>query len=82
MFASLHTSTMTVRRVESRGTFAQSAANLLKGLRLALTAYEQRRVLSRMDAFMLADIGLTADEAAIEAARPFWDVPATWRNAC
>ena len=79
MFASLHTSTMTVRRVESRGTLTGYAANLLKGLRRALTAYEQRRALLRMDAFMLADIGLTADEAAREAARPFWDVPANLR---
>ena len=80
MFASLHTSTMTVRRVESRGTFVEIAGNLFDGLRAALTAYEQRRALLRMDAFMLADIGLTADEAAIEAARPLWDVPGTWRR--
>ncbi|NDV02471.1 DUF1127 domain-containing protein [Pseudoroseicyclus sp. CLL3-39] len=40
----------------------------------------QRRALSGLDETRLADLGLTADDAACEAGRPFWDVPATWRR--
>ena len=35
----------------------------------------ERRKLSALDARLLRDIGLDADEAAREAARPFWDAP-------
>lgn len=34
--------------------------------------YLQRRVLAELDARMLADIGLTPNEAAREAGKPFW----------
>ena len=37
--------------------------------------YRQRRALARLDDKALADIGLTRDEAQIEANRPFWDIP-------
>lgn len=36
----------------------------------------ERRALSGLDARLLDDIGLNAETAASEAARPFWDVPA------
>ncbi|MEM8592471.1 MAG: DUF1127 domain-containing protein [Pseudomonadota bacterium] len=39
-----------------------------------------RRDLSRLDARSLADIGVSAHEAAEEAARPFWDAPQSWRK--
>ena len=74
MFASLHTSTLAVAHVQSRGTLA----DLAKRLRLAATARHQRAQLARLDAAMLADIGVTARQAATEAARPAWDVPSTW----
>ncbi len=74
MFASLHTSTMAVARVQSRGTLA----DLAKRLRLAMIARRQRAQLARLDATLLADIGVTAGEAATEAARPAWDVPSNW----
>jgi uncharacterized protein YjiS (DUF1127 family) len=74
MFASLHTSTLAVSRVQSRGIFADVA----KRLRLAATARHQRAQLARLDDQMLADIGLTPREAATEAARPAWDVPRNW----
>jgi uncharacterized protein YjiS (DUF1127 family) len=35
----------------------------------------ERRRLSGLDARMLRDIGVAADAAATEAARPFWDAP-------
>lgn len=74
MFASLHTSTLAVARVQSSGSFA----DLLARLRLGLTAMHQRRQLLSLDAARLADIGLTADQARAEAARPLWDVPRSW----
>lgn len=78
MFASLHTSTLTVRHVQTRGTLADLVAHLRAGL----TAWHQRQQLLRLDATLLADIGLTADEAASEAARSLWDVPTNWRRSC
>ncbi len=75
MFASLHTSTLTVRRVQSRGIFDGLYANL----RLAYHAHSQRRQLATLDDAALADIGLTRAEAMVEVNRPLWDVPATWR---
>ena len=41
--------------------------------------YRQRRALARLDADALADIGVSADAAKAEAARPVWDVPTGWR---
>ena len=75
MFASLHTSTLTVRRVQSRGTLA----GLFATLRLAFHAHSQRQKLALLDDHALADIGLTRTEAQTEAGRPLWDVPAAWR---
>lgn len=75
MFASLHTSTLTVRRVQSRGTFD----GLFATLRLALHARTQRQKLAALDDAALADIGLTRAQALTEASRPVWDVPAAWR---
>ena len=77
MFASLHTSTLTVRHVQTRGSVTDFAAHLRAGL----TVWRQRQQLLRLDATRLADIGLTADEAADEAARSLWDVPTNWRRA-
>jgi len=74
MFASLHTSTLAVAHVHSRGTLA----DVVKRARLAITARRQRAQLARLDATLLADIGVTAAQAASEAARPAWDVPSNW----
>jgi len=76
MFASLTTSTLTVRRVQTRGTFADVVARV----QLGLTARRQRLHLAALDDAALADIGLTRAEARIEAGRPIWDVPSTWRR--
>ena len=72
MFASLHTATIATRRVQSAG----SASRLLKTVQTALSAHRQRQFLARLDDRTLADIGLTRDEAQIEASRPLWDIPA------
>ena len=76
MFASVATSTMTIRRVETQST----ASRLAETLRLGLAAHRQRTALARLDDARLADIGLSARSAMAEVNRPFWDVPATWRR--
>ncbi len=48
-------------------------------LRQARQLARQRRALGVLDAHMLADIGLSREEARREAARPFWDAPLHWR---
>lgn len=40
----------------------------------------QRAELAAMSADRLADLGLTPEAAALEAARPFWDAPRHWRG--
>jgi uncharacterized protein YjiS (DUF1127 family) len=75
MFASLHTSTLTVRRVQSRGIFD----GLFAKLRLAYQVHTQRQKLAVLDDAALADIGLSRAEALAEASRSLWDVPANWR---
>lgn len=46
----------------------------------AISVWRSRRALARLDAHALADVGITAACAVKEAAKPIWDVPATWRN--
>ena len=76
MFASVATSTMTIRRVEMQSTLDR----LVETLRLGLVAHRQRQALRGLDAARLADIGLSEQAALAEADRPFWDVPASWRR--
>lgn len=44
-------------------------------LRTALTVWTQRRELARLSSARLVDLGITPEQAATEAARPFWDFP-------
>lgn len=81
MFASLHTSSLAVRHVAGRGTLRAQAASLITSLQAALRVRAERKALLQLDGFRLADIGLSAEEAAREAARPLWDAPKAWRNA-
>lgn len=45
-----------------------------------LSLRRQRARLTTLDDDRLADLGLTRAQAETEAARPFWDVPASWRD--
>ena len=76
MFASLHTSTMTVRHVQSRGNLGSVLASLLH----VYNVYNQRQKLAALGDAALADIGLTRAEAVAEANRPLWDIPAFARH--
>ena len=74
MFASLHTSALTLARVQRRG-----GPGILARLRDAFALAAQRRQLAQLDDALLADIGLTREQALREARRPLWDgVPSRW----
>ncbi|MGB4829176.1 MAG: DUF1127 domain-containing protein [Paracoccaceae bacterium] len=53
---------------------------LLRRLVQIFALRRQRARLLQLDEHLLRDIGITADEARAEAARPTWDVPAHWRR--
>ena len=63
-----------------RALAAPAAPRLSLRARLvgALSLARQRRTLARLDPALLADIGLTRDEALAEASRPVWDAPEYW----
>ena len=73
MFASLHTSALTLDRVAGEGKKA-GAGRFWRALQLSA----QRRRLASLDDAALADIGVSREEAGREARRPVWDVPANW----
>ena len=62
----------------SSRTSAQSTGLFGFALRAAQIR-RQRKALARLDDAQLADIGLSRAQARAEGARPFWDVPASWR---
>ena len=63
----------------ARPSILSSLLGALPYLSVAPSVAASRARLADMDDAMLADIGLTRGQAQIEAARPIWDVPATWR---
>ena len=68
-----HTNALTSRlSMQTSAFFAQ--------LRVALIVARTRRGLSKMDNNALEDIGLTADQAAFEASRSFWDIAPQCKN--
>lgn len=75
MFASLHTSTLAVRRLSRRG----GPLRLIRRLLDMMALRRQRRSLALLDDAMLRDIGLTREQAQFEASRPIWDVPNHWK---
>ena len=54
---------------------ALSVSALLNKLEAWSALARQRRALAGLDAARLRDLGLSADQAAHEAARPFWEAP-------
>ena len=45
-----------------------------------ISLWRQRRALGRLDERALVEIGVTPAQARAEAARPLWDLPASWRD--
>lgn len=52
---------------------------LVQGVAKARAVARQRGALAELDDTMLADLGLSREEARREAQRPFWDAPVHWR---
>lgn len=72
------------KAVTSYSAFAAYADNLSKPasfyrrFMLTFEAAKQRRHLARLDAHLLEDIGVSAENAATEVQRPAWDIPTRW----
>jgi uncharacterized protein YjiS (DUF1127 family) len=54
--------------------------SVLSRAKSLIVVWQQRQALRALDERALNDIGITRREAEAEAARPFWDAPATWRR--
>ena len=59
--------------------FALRPRSRRPGLLALMALRRQRAALAALDDAALKDIGLTREEAQLEARRPFWDAPDTWR---
>lgn len=63
----------------SRAPFFRVFSGLISapvsGLVALMGLHRERRALRHMDATLLKDIGLTREQAHMEAARPIWDMP-------
>lgn len=60
------------RRECGNGTVRARLCSAVARLRLWRRRARDRRELLRLDTRLLRDIGVTADEARCEAAKPFW----------
>lgn len=47
-------------------------------LRNLMSLRKQRMDLDKLDQRLLDDVGIPAEDARLEAKRPFWDAPGTW----
>ncbi len=54
-------------------------ANRKSGIMGYVDLYHQRRALAKLDNARLADLGLSRQEADVEAGRAFWDAPQHWK---
>ena len=68
--------------IENNACYAASHSQVRSSasLRKIYNVWRSRRALAALDDAALQDVGLSRVEAQSEANRPFWDVPATWRN--
>lgn len=57
---------------------ARQRLSLTARILRAVELTRQRRQLAQLDPHLLDDIGLSRNDALIEAARPPWDAPAHW----
>ena len=71
---------MTVISVARAAYPVQTVASALAALAEMIAIRRQRAALGRLDDCRLADLGITRAEAAREARRRAWDVPAHWHR--
>lgn len=70
---------MALTDFNTRTAFAAAPKASRFSLTHMLAVWRSRHALAKLDARALDDIGVSARNAADEAAKPIWDVPATWR---
>ena len=58
---------------------ANGHKSLLDRLNSVSSLYRSRVRLAQLDDQMLADIGVSRNDAEAEAERPVWDAPNTWK---
>lgn len=61
-------------RISLFGTAAPCRSSFVSQLKTALTVARTRRALNKADSATLADIGLSAEAARMEARRAFFDI--------
>ena len=66
---------VTLYRPLQRRTVWRTALDLIRHQR---AVYQTRQSLARLTADQLNDVGISAQAARQEAARPFWDAPIHW----
>jgi len=71
--------TMTTCNTPAR-TFTKQRPSVFTVIAQIIETRSQRRALRQLNWDALNDLGLTYAEAKREARRPFWDVPATWKQ--
>lgn len=64
------------RPLRSAPAHSSLPARLWQALMVART----RRALKHLDDHLLADVGLSRDDAEAEARRPLWDAPSHWHD--
>ena len=62
--------------------FAPARPSFLTRLNVWINLAAERRQLASLTEEQRFDLGLTKNDVTEEANRPFWDVPATWRQGC
>ncbi|WP_299553477.1 hypothetical protein [uncultured Tateyamaria sp.] len=71
---------MALTDITARHANMNRGARRIPTLGTLFAVWKSRRALARLDSQRLNDIGIKADRAARESAKPIWDVPANWRN--
>ena len=71
---------MTLTDFTSRPHAASAPRRSRVSLATLFDVWRSRRALARLDTSALSDIGVDPSSAMHEAAKPIWDVPATWRR--
>jgi|ABEF01.1.fsa_nt_gi uncharacterized protein YjiS (DUF1127 family) len=64
-----------IRMAHSMRWLSSGLSPGLSLVRQVLSVLRQRRQLATLSNKQLADIGITREQALIEAARPFWELP-------
>ncbi len=69
---------MAILDIFSRSAPLHSQSRTVRSPLTYIAVWRSRRALAALDARALDDIGVSAQAAAKEAAKPIWDAPQTW----